>query len=120
VFQCVAHPANVLCQGAAAPFLLGRHADPRRQKARGAGRVVEPDAVAIERASDLRLVNRERGFEHWLARNGQNEIARVVMAVGPGSAIVVEDAANSVRGRVDREIVQSEIAVDEHAVGGID
>src|SRR4030095_7739142 len=103
VLKRVAHPANILCQRAAAPFLFGRHAEPRRQKARGAGGVVEPDAVAIECASDGRLIDRERGFEHWLARNGQNEIARIVMAVGPGGAVVVEDATDIVRRWVDRE-----------------
>src|SRR5262245_8899981 len=109
----MAHPANILWQRAAAPFLLCRHAEPRRQKARGTDRVVEPDAVAIERASDGRLVDRERGLEHRLARNGESEIARVVMAVGPGGAIVVEYAANLVCGGFDREIVQSEITVNE-------
>src|SRR6266545_7527094 len=116
----VAYPENIFCQRAAAPFLLCRHAEPRCQKTRGADRVVELDAVAIEPASDSRLIDRERGLEHRLARNGEHKIAGVMMAVGPGGAVVVEYAANVVGGRIDREIVQPNIAVDQHAVGRID
>ena len=48
------------------------------------------DAKSVEAAPDDRLVDAERGVEHVLAADIEKQIAKIVVPIRPGGAVIVE------------------------------
>ena len=78
------------------------------------------DATAVEGSADGRLVDLQRRVEHFLPADIEQQIAKIVVPVGPGSAVVIEDAVARIGLRTDRQIVQAKIAMDQGPIGRID
>jgi hypothetical protein len=100
-----AHPAQILGEGPPARLLVWRDAGPESQIPDCARGVVEPDAVAVEASPDRRLVDLESSVERVLAADVEQEIAKIMVPVRPGGAIVIEDAVDGVGLRIERQIV---------------
>src|SRR5437762_8311250 len=55
-------------------------------------------------------------FEKLVAVIVKQEVAEVVVPIGPGSTVVVEKAAHCKRCSIDRQVVETHVRMDEHPV----
>ncbi len=101
-------------------LLFGREAGPECQIADRASRVVEAYAATVEASPDRRLVNTEGSFQHVLSADIEQQIAKIMVPIRPGGAIVIEDAVDHVGLRIERQVVKAEVAVDQCMIAGID
>src|SRR5262249_19279072 len=108
----VAYPGDILGQRSAARLLVCRNPDTRREKAQGAGRVVERDAFAVDPDTRRRFIRRECCFEHLEAIGVELEILEIVMQIVPSDSIIVKDADDLVCRRIESDVVETDIAMD--------
>ena len=100
-----------------------------RQAAWRRGGAVSPEAdgasgvaqaSAVESHAQRRLVCLQRGIQHRLSRAVvEQQVAKVLVPVGPGRAVVVEAARNLVRASQDRDVVQAEVTMGQQVAGRV-
>jgi hypothetical protein len=93
------------------------------QEAHGGGGVVKANARPREGDAGTRFVDGERRFEHIVERAAgyvKQQVAKVVVAIHPGGAVIVVDATHAERFRIEHRIVKPEIAVNERTIAGGD
>src|SRR5215470_1190277 len=115
----VAYPGEIAGERTATPFALRRNSIPIREVADRAHRVVEIDARAIDAAIHRGLVDAARGVEHVVASDIEPQIAEVVVAIRPGSAIIVEHAVDRVGMWIKRDVVQADVTLNQDEISGV-
>ena len=81
-----------------------------------ARRVVEPDAAAVEPPPGRRLVDFEGSVEHVLPADIEQQIPKILVPIRQVRAVVIEDAVDRVGLRIERDVVEAEIAMDEGTI----
>src|SRR5215813_7163780 len=82
-------------------------------RARG---IVEPDTIATDLSTRGGLINLKGGIQHVFAIHVKEQIPEIMVPVRPGSAVVIENTVDRIGCQIERQIVQSDITVNQSTI----
>jgi hypothetical protein len=87
-------PLHVLRKGSSARPLVWWSVHSERQVTDGACGIVEAETITADVSTRCGLINLEGRIKDLLAPNVKEQVVEIVVAIRPGSAVVIEDAVN--------------------------